>query len=117
MKIDKSEVRMDEGWLRAFITVEGIEYLLPVSKPLVLAQGVTQAPEEWPYPLEGREIFMELDNEDSASEGLVGITDPVIVGIAIRCMKQQAKDAEGAITLPSLDQAMAEIAALRKEIA
>lgn len=102
---------MDQGWLRAFITVEGREYLLPVSKPLVLAQGVTQAPEDWPYPLEGREIFMELDNEDSASEGLEGITDPVIVGIAIRVLRSNDI---GPIPIPNEADGVAEIEWIRK---
>ncbi|MBK8095052.1 MAG: hypothetical protein IPK32_24560 [Verrucomicrobiaceae bacterium] len=48
MKITKAELRMDQGWERLFVTIDGQEYLLPVAKPIFLAQGMTQAPEAWP---------------------------------------------------------------------
>lgn len=114
MKITKAELRMDQGWERLFVTIDGQEYLLPVAKPIFLAQGMTQAPEAWPYEIQRREIFVELGDEEADTEDAQGITDPVIVGIAIRAAFQRASGQLGEIAIPTESEAFAEIQRIRK---
>lgn len=117
MKITQAEVRKDQGWLRAFVTIDGTEYLLPVAKPIFLAQGMTQAPDGWPYEVQRREIFVELGNEEADTEDAEGITDPVLVGLACRARKLQAIDREAKIKIPTQSEALAEIVDLREKFA
>lgn len=111
MKITKAETRIDEGWKRLFVTIDGAEFLIPVAKAIFLAQGMTYAPEFWPYELQSREIFHDLADESSPSEHGRGITDPILVGIAIRVLRSSDI---GPIPIPNEADGVAEIEWIRK---
>lgn len=72
----------------------------------MLAQGLTLAPEDWPYPLAQRYIFFDLTDEDSPSADVEGITEPVLVGLAIRASR---KDWLGPVPVPSEGEGVAAI--------
>lgn len=106
VQITKAEVRLDDGWHRLFVTIDGVEWLIPCAKDIMLAQGLTLAPEAWTGPLGERYIFTDLRDEDSPSEVVEGIIDPVLVGLAIRASRS---DKLGSVPIPSEAQAHATI--------
>ncbi|OYW71162.1 MAG: hypothetical protein B7Z37_28470 [Verrucomicrobia bacterium 12-59-8] len=96
----------DERWPRLFVTIDGKEWLLPVAKDIILAQGVTLPPEGWTGPTEERYIFTDLRDEDSPADVLDGITDPVLVGLAIRGRNATG---DGPVSIPSEAEGLAAI--------
>lgn len=106
-----AEIRLeDEGRnRRLYVTIDGKEWLLPIAKEIMLAQGLTLPPEGYTGPTEERYIFTDLRDEDSASEDVVGITDPVLVGLAIM---SRGEPPVGPVKIPTAAEGQAQIKSL-----
>lgn len=115
VKITKAEKRLDEGWHRTFVVADGTEFLLPISKPDFLAQGFNAAPERWPeHGLDTVQLWTEITDENSEVAEYQGITDPIIVGLAIASAKAGA--VETTLDIPTAEQGQQAIDSLRSEL-
>ncbi len=79
---------------------------MPGAKDIMLAQGIALAPEGWTGPTAERYVFTDLRDEDSPTETVEGIVDPVLVGLAIRASRQLS---DGPVSIPSEAEGLAAI--------
>lgn len=97
MTIKKADLRLEDPFLRLYITTDLGTFLLPIAKPVFLAQGYTDAPDLWPHQLKTVVLAKEL-TEDADLTTMEGITDPRLVALAI--MARNGPEIEREIPIP-----------------
>lgn len=81
MKITRAQARKDGDFTRLFVTLDGEEYIAPVSKPFVLIQRTAELPLDYPAG-EPFVVFVDPADEDSEPLEILHATrDPVYVHV------------------------------------
>lgn len=79
MKIEKAAIRQDGQFVRLFVTIDGHEYIAPVSKPVFLVQGIAALPDALADEAQTFGALAEPGNENSDEVPFEGTSDPVYV--------------------------------------
>jgi hypothetical protein len=100
MKITKAAIRKVGAWHRLFIVIDGIEYQVPMTKPIILIQGIAALPDELEGAAQSFAPLTDLANENSGSE-FSGTNDPVFVEIVRRAVIDPEREGDIAVPTPA----------------